>query len=91
MQATQLLPPLAASPPYRLAGHLDYAEGRVRFGSLRGRVGRSDLAGEVSITPGPVRPLAVNDVAPGVPVDGPAPSLEAEVRSLHARLHGVSL
>ena len=27
-------------------------------------------------------------VAPGVPVDGPAPELEAEVRDLHARLHG---
>jgi tRNA(Arg) A34 adenosine deaminase TadA len=39
---------------------------------------------------GPVRPLAVNDVAPGVPVDGPAPSLEAEVRALHERLHGVA-
>ena len=42
------------------------------------------------VPPGPVRPLAVTDVAPGVPVDGPAPSLEAEVRALHARLHGVS-
>lgn len=42
------------------------------------------------VPPGPVRPLAVNDVAPGVPVDGPAPELEAEVRALHARLHGVS-
>jgi len=42
------------------------------------------------VAPGPVRPLAVNDVALDVPVDGPAPSLEAEVRSLHARLHGVA-
>ena len=42
------------------------------------------------IAPGPVRPLAVQEVAPGVPVDGPAPELEAEVRVLHARLHGVA-
>ncbi|MFC7496920.1 MULTISPECIES: nucleoside deaminase [unclassified Nocardioides] len=44
---------------------------------------------EWGVPPGPVRPLAVGDVAPGVPVDGPAPQLEAEVRALHARLHGV--
>jgi tRNA(Arg) A34 adenosine deaminase TadA len=43
------------------------------------------------IEPGPVRPLAIQDVAPLVPVDGPAPELEAEVRALHARLHGVTL
>ncbi|GAB6984012.1 nucleoside deaminase [Nocardioides pyridinolyticus] len=42
------------------------------------------------VAPDPVRALAVNEVAPGVPVDGPAPSLEAEVRALHARLHGVA-
>jgi tRNA(Arg) A34 adenosine deaminase TadA len=42
------------------------------------------------VPPGPVRPLAVHEVAPGVPVDGPAPELEAEVRALHARLHGVA-
>ena len=32
---------------------------------------------------GPVAPLAVQDVAPGVVVAGPAPSLEDEVRALH--------
>jgi tRNA(Arg) A34 adenosine deaminase TadA len=42
------------------------------------------------VAPGPVRPLPVNDVAPGVPVGGPAPELEADVRALHARLHGVA-
>src|SRR3954451_4518549 len=46
---------------------------------------------EWGIAPAPVRPLAVQDVAPGVPVDGPAPELEAEIRALHARLHGVDL
>jgi tRNA(Arg) A34 adenosine deaminase TadA len=48
------------------------------------------LAGWGVAPGGPVRPLAVNDVAPGVPVDGPAPELEAEVRTLHARSHGVA-
>ncbi len=33
----------------------------------------------------PVRPLAVNEVAPAVEVDGPAPELEEELRELHRR------
>ena len=33
----------------------------------------------------PVRPLPVTDVAPRVPVDGPAPELEGEMRELHQR------
>ena len=33
----------------------------------------------------PVRPLPVTDVAPRVPVDGPAPELEHEMRELHQR------
>ncbi len=45
---------------------------------------------EWDVAPGPVRPLAIGDVAPGVAVRGPAYELEVEVRALHARLHGVS-
>jgi tRNA(Arg) A34 adenosine deaminase TadA len=41
---------------------------------------------EWGAAPGPVRPLPVQDVAPGVPVDGPAPELEAEMMALHRRL-----
>jgi len=36
--------------------------------------------------PSPVRPLTIQDVAPGLPVDGPAPELEDEVRGLHRAL-----
>jgi tRNA(Arg) A34 adenosine deaminase TadA len=32
---------------------------------------------------GPVRALAIPEVAPGVPVDGPAPELEDEMLALH--------
>ncbi|MDR3082965.1 MAG: nucleoside deaminase [Streptomyces sp.] len=35
----------------------------------------------------PVRPLPVNEVAPGVVVEGPVPELVAEVRELHRRFH----
>ena len=38
---------------------------------------------------GPVVPLAINAVAPGLVVDGPAPELEQQVRELHRRLHGI--
>jgi tRNA(Arg) A34 adenosine deaminase TadA len=37
--------------------------------------------------PAPVRPLPISEVAPGVPVDGPAPGLDDEVRALHQRAH----
>jgi tRNA(Arg) A34 adenosine deaminase TadA len=35
---------------------------------------------------GPVRALAIQEVAPGVPVDGPAPELEDEMHALHRRM-----
>lgn len=41
---------------------------------------------EWGLPAGPVRPLSVQEVAPGVPVDGPAPELEDEMRELHRRL-----
>ena len=37
------------------------------------------------LAPGPVAPLPVQAVAPGVPVAGPAPELEEEMRELHRR------
>ena len=37
------------------------------------------------VPPGAVLPLPVNAVAPDVPVDGPAPELEAEMKALHRR------
>ena len=37
------------------------------------------------LAPGPVAPLPVHAVAPGVPVVGPAPELEEEMHELHRR------
>jgi tRNA(Arg) A34 adenosine deaminase TadA len=42
---------------------------------------------EIGVPPSPVRGLAINDVAPGITVEGPCPELENEVRELHRRLH----
>jgi uncharacterized protein involved in outer membrane biogenesis len=49
--------PFATTPPFRVAGQLDYADGRARFSGVRGQIGRSDIAGEIGIAPGATRPL----------------------------------
>jgi len=43
---------------------------------------------ELGAADSPVRPLAVNQVAPGVPVQGPVPELAGQVHELHRRFHG---
>ncbi|MBE2998910.1 nucleoside deaminase [Nocardiopsis sp. HNM0947] len=45
---------------------------------------------EWGVEPGPVAPLPVNAVAPGVPVRGPAPELAEEIRLLQARSAGAA-
>ena len=42
---------------------------------------------ELGVPPPPVRPLAINDIAPGITVDGPYPELSDQVHELHRRLH----
>ena len=42
------------------------------------------------VSPGPVAALPINAIAPGVVVAGPDPELTAEIRELHARLHGIT-
>jgi tRNA(Arg) A34 adenosine deaminase TadA len=41
---------------------------------------------ELGMSPGPVAALAINDVAPGIQADGPAPQFQAELRELFASL-----
>ncbi|WP_199564927.1 nucleoside deaminase [Spongiactinospora rosea] len=42
---------------------------------------------EWGVPAGPVRPLPIREVAPGVIVEGPVPELVNEVRDLHRRFH----
>lgn len=42
---------------------------------------------ELEVTAGPVHPLPIQQVAPGIPVDGPDPELADRVRELHRRFH----
>ncbi|MFJ5841408.1 nucleoside deaminase [Streptomyces shenzhenensis] len=46
--------------------------------------------GELGVPAAPVRALPVNEVAPGVRVEGPVPELAEEVRALHRRFHGAA-
>lgn len=42
---------------------------------------------EWGVPPPPVRALAIQEVVPGIEVEGPVPDLAEEVRRLHDRLH----
>ncbi len=44
--------PLPATPPYTISGDVDYAKPKIRFYNFVGRVGSSDLEGEIDEDPG---------------------------------------
>jgi tRNA(Arg) A34 adenosine deaminase TadA len=65
------------------------AHGWMGLGRIVYAVSSAQLVGwltEWGAAPAPVRPLPIQEVAPGVPVDGPAPELEDEMRGLHRRM-----
>ncbi|MCM2973334.1 nucleoside deaminase [Larsenimonas suaedae] len=43
---------------------------------------------ELGVEAPPLKPLAITEVAPGIPVDGPYPALAQEIHALHRRYHG---
>ncbi|MEO8850467.1 MAG: nucleoside deaminase [Allobranchiibius sp.] len=44
---------------------------------------------ELGAPPAPVRPLPIQQIAPGIPVEGPSEELAPQVRVLHERLHAL--
>jgi uncharacterized protein involved in outer membrane biogenesis len=44
------------TPPYEVSGQLDYADKTIRFHHIEGRVGSSDLEGDIDVLPGSARP-----------------------------------
>lgn len=66
----------AAAHAYVGLGRVVYASSSEQLGAWRAELG---------FAPGPVKALPINEVAPGVPVAGPAPQLAEEIRELHAR------
>ncbi len=45
------------TPSYRVTGALDYGDGKIRFHDIAGKVGSSDLAGDLDVDPAPARPV----------------------------------
>ncbi|MBD0272171.1 MAG: AsmA family protein [Acetobacteraceae bacterium] len=54
--------PFPKTPPFRMEGKVDYAEGRVRLFDAEGRVGRSDVAGSLTMSTAGSRPDVTADL-----------------------------
>ncbi|MGW0841555.1 nucleoside deaminase [Streptomyces sp. NPDC002787] len=70
--------------PMCAAAHAWVGLGRIVY------VASSELAAwlvELGVPAPPVRTLPVQEIAPGVTVEGPVPELVGEVRALHRRFH----
>src|SRR5215217_7765517 len=72
--------------PMCAAAHAWVGLGRVVYAASSAQL-RAWLA-DLGVPPAPVRALPVNEVAPGVPVEGPVPGLDEEVHELHRRRFG---
>ncbi|CAA9268386.1 MAG: hypothetical protein AVDCRST_MAG04-2980 [uncultured Acetobacteraceae bacterium] len=54
--------PFPKTPPFRLEGKADYADGRVRLFDANGRVGRSDIGGSLTVSTTGSRPDVTADL-----------------------------
>ncbi|WP_241671389.1 AsmA family protein [Dankookia rubra] len=54
--------PFPKTPPFRLEGKADYAEGRVRLLDAAGKVGRSDIGGSLTVSTAGRRPDVTADL-----------------------------
>lgn len=71
--------------PMCSAAHAWMGLGRIVYVASSAQLGQ--WLAEWGVEPGPVTPLPINAIASGVPVDGPADELAAEVKELHRRFH----
>ncbi len=84
----------AASTVYTSGEHCPMcsaAHAWVGLGRIVYAVSSATLSGWLAdwgVAPGAVLPLPINAVAPAVPVEGPAPELEAEMKELHRQRFG---
>ena len=54
---------LPETPPFQLSGALDFANHRIRFKDIAGRVGSSDLEGTIAVEPSEPRPVVQAELA----------------------------
>lgn len=71
--------------PMCAAAHAWVGLGRIVYASSS--VQLTGWLTELGVAPGPVAPLPIQQVAPGLHVDGPAPELADTMRALHAEFH----
>ena len=71
--------------PRCAAAHAWVGLGRIVYASSSAQLTR--WRDEWQLPPGPVAPLPINDVAPGLPTAGPAPQLADEIHDLHRQRH----
>lgn len=69
--------------PMCSAGHAWVGLGRIVYAASTEQL--TAWRQEWGLSPGPVAPLPITTVAPGLPVGGPAPELVEELRDLHHR------
>ncbi len=55
--------PIPQTPAYSIAGNLDYADKKVRFTNFTGRLGSSDLNGNIAVDTAPERPMVTADLS----------------------------
>ena len=71
--------------PMCAAAHGWVGLGRIYF--VSSSVQLAAWLAELGVPPPPVRTLPIQEVAPGVVVEGPVPGLSDQVRELHRRFH----
>lgn len=73
--------------PMCAAAHAWVGLGRIVFASSSAQL--TQWLAQWGVPAGPVAPLPIRTVAPGIEVAGPDAALSDEVRTLQARLHGI--
>lgn len=69
--------------PMCAAAHAWVGLGRIVYATSTAQL--TSWLGEWGVPPGPVAPLPISQVAPGVPVEGPSIELEIQVKQLYRR------
>ena len=69
------------------AAHALVGLGRIVYASSTAQL--SAWHAEWGLPAGPVAPLPIQEIAPGIEVAGPEPELSTQVKDLHAQVHGI--
>jgi len=74
--------------PMCAAAHGWVGLGRIVYACSSGQL--TAWLAESGVAPGPVKPLSIGEIAPGIETVGPIPELTDEIRALHRRFHGAA-